>query len=191
MEVELWRCNELLLAEIDRLAPFGCDNPSPRFCVKGASITERRSTSTGEHLQVTLLNEKQGVIKGIAFRMGYLDKQPLTKADLVFALTRNTFRGITTIQMQIDSIEATREERENFALACPPELQQQDLLDSFQALLRFPLLPPFEPQPSTMEEMEEALLSGERGHLFLARCSRTAQQLLKNCRLHGKEIDIV
>ncbi len=59
--------NAELLAQLERLAPFGVGNPEPRFALPAVRIV-RPKTVGGDHLRCILTGADGGSLKGIAFR---------------------------------------------------------------------------------------------------------------------------
>lgn len=104
-EAEPEALTEALLDEMELLAPFGCDNPAPLLLTTGLSVEEARAVGAdGAHLKLTL--RKGGrVMGGIAFSMGRMASSMPPSADAVYSLGRNTFRGVTSLQMDVKAIK--------------------------------------------------------------------------------------
>lgn len=86
---------------MQRLAPFGSDNPYPTFLARGVAVTNCRSVGgKGEHLKLKL--KDNGVVwDGIAFRQGYLSSQVTSHLDIVFNLEADQWMGGETLQLNI------------------------------------------------------------------------------------------
>ena len=118
-ELTLSDCTDALLDEISRMAPFGCGNPAPLFLARGLRPEERRAVGAeGAHLKLTL---RQGgrMLGGIAFSQGALAATLPDEVDAVFSLGRNTFRGVTSLQLDVRALKPVRE-------ACAQALEAPD-----------------------------------------------------------------
>jgi len=91
-----------LLDEIYLLGPFGQENPEPTIGLERIKLEEQpRKISKGEHFQFSI-NNGQGFIRGIAWRMG--DNIPPTnkEIDLAFKLRRNYWNGKSSLQLVLE-----------------------------------------------------------------------------------------
>ena len=103
-ELGLEDCSNALLDEMNLMAPFGCDNPSPLLLARGLAVEERRAVGAdGAHLKLTLRQQKR-VMGGIAFGMGGMAGRLGERVDAVFSLGQNTFRGVTSLQMDVKAL---------------------------------------------------------------------------------------
>lgn len=88
-----------LVADTDRLAPFGAGNPRPTFVARGVRVVRSRAVSGG-HLQLTV--EQDGAVQGcIAFRMAERAPAVDSHIDIAFRPELNEWNGQTRIQLQI------------------------------------------------------------------------------------------
>ena len=94
-----------LLKEIDRLEPYGAQNPRPRFLAGGLQIVgEPRKIGGGErHLSFRV---KQGTasMRAVAFGMGDRAEELMSaggKCCLVFTPRRNEWNGYTSIEIEV------------------------------------------------------------------------------------------
>lgn len=107
--------------EIGKLEPYGLQNPEPVFYMGDVAINEIYSIGEGKHLKLIL--EKDGVIMyAVYFGMR---KEDFTfsegmKADIMFNLGYNDFRGNMTVQLIIKDVRP--ENRANRA-----KIEQQEL----------------------------------------------------------------
>ncbi len=177
-EVTLSDCTEALLSELDQMAPFGCGNPAPLFLSRGLHPEEFRAVGMGgAHLKLTLRQEGK-MLGGIAFGMGAMAQTLPDRIDAAFSLSRNTFRGTTSLQMDVKAIEPVRAARME-ALEKPNPLREQAaLLDS--------LLDAFSQKAGKAQErtepiqecdwtvLQHALDSRERGHLLVSHTAFSA-----------------
>lgn len=92
-----------LAEELDRLRPFGRENPTPRFLIPGARIEDLTEMGEGRHCRFTVASGG-GRAGGVAFgRNGFGDGgEP---QDLVAELSVNHWNGTMTPRLQV--IEAT------------------------------------------------------------------------------------
>jgi single-stranded-DNA-specific exonuclease len=102
--------------QIQQFAPFGKDNPEPRFLVKNAEINDLRLVgNSNKHLKMDLMifNEqsKQGKrIKAIAFNLGEWHNT-LNRGDsvnAVFELIANEWNGNRDLEMKIIDLKTVK-----------------------------------------------------------------------------------
>lgn len=107
-QVSLAEIDARLVRTLDRLQPFGQDNPTPVFCVFGvrAAVDSWRELRGG-HLKV-VVKDGPKLLDAIGFRMA--DRIPALAStpalDIAFAPQLNTWRGETTVQLVIKDIRA-------------------------------------------------------------------------------------
>lgn len=93
------------LSLLSRLEPTGCDNPPPLFLLQGAEVQSiRRVGKDGSHLRLAVLDEDLSIVEGIAFGAGDTADESPQKLDLLYRPTLNDFRGRTTVEAQVYSI---------------------------------------------------------------------------------------
>ena len=166
-ELPLEALNEETVTLLSRLEPFGMDNPAPRVVVRDVRMEGLRAVGRdGKHLQCTFQGD--GVQrKGIYFGgSAWLDK-PLGTVDVLGVPIRNTFRGTTTVQVQVTELQMRpaqlfeEPERET-------ETLWQDLTDAAA-----------NKDPVGVERVSlteaEGWLEKKRGTLVLCRCPGTAR----------------
>ncbi|BCJ88136.1 single-stranded-DNA-specific exonuclease RecJ [Effusibacillus dendaii] len=103
-EVDLLEVDTDLVASIEKLAPFGFGNPSPKLQLTGLEVERCRAVGQdGAHLQLTV-GLGAARLTGIAFRRGeeaaLIHRWP--RLDLVGGLTINEWNGNRTVQLVID-----------------------------------------------------------------------------------------
>ncbi len=91
---------------LNRLRPFGVDNPEPVFVTEGLEVKGKRLVGTdGSHLKLVLDDGKQ-IWHAIAFRMGsWLDTLP-DRIDVAYTLEINEWNGRQRLQLNVRDIKA-------------------------------------------------------------------------------------
>ncbi len=102
-ELDFSLLNQETYDEILRLEPFGAKNPSPVFVTRDVEIIEARDVGeSGKHKK--LLMGKNGLkIGGIAFN--FIDAIKKGKADIVYRLSQNEWRGNKTLELTVKEIK--------------------------------------------------------------------------------------
>ena len=95
--------------EIERLAPFGIDNPKPLFRFKNVTIqTVRTFGKQGDHLELQFKKDSGGAVKAIGFFMtpeSFARKiKEGERIDLIASLERSYFRGRPELRLRITDI---------------------------------------------------------------------------------------
>ena len=104
-DVTLPACTAALFGTLERMGPFGCANPAPRLCIRGA-ITARpaqRMGGGGKHLSVSLRGADGGAIRAVGFGLGdRADDLPAGVAvDVAFKPSLNNWRGVTSPELHV------------------------------------------------------------------------------------------
>ena len=92
--------------ELERLEPFGSDNPPPNLCITGATLTYTQPIGSGLHSRLKV--EKSGVnLDCIYFAMpsDELDVCEGMQVDVAFEPQINDFRGRSNVQLQVFDIK--------------------------------------------------------------------------------------
>ncbi len=97
-----------LVHELDRLEPFGAENPSPILSAKSINVSGYRPVGKdGRHLKLTIKTEQGKVIDAIGFGLaGFCDllfDNP-HNLDIAFSVEENTWNGKTDLQLNIVDI---------------------------------------------------------------------------------------
>lgn len=92
--------------EINRLQPFGVDNPTPSFAVKNIKIHKISVMSDGKHLRMTLLKDGK-YLDSVGFGMGeyYHHLEEGDIIDVAFALDINDYKGFQNVQLILKDIK--------------------------------------------------------------------------------------
>mgnify|MGYP000160612010 CR=1 FL=1 len=101
----------LMVEQVQTLAPFGRDNPSPVLCVRDVVLAEcaRRIGSGGAHLRLQLKQDRT-LMQAVGWRMGELAEQlPAgVRVDVVFEPKVNSWDGRRRPDMHIKDIRIVR-----------------------------------------------------------------------------------
>ncbi|MBQ9757857.1 MAG: single-stranded-DNA-specific exonuclease RecJ [Clostridia bacterium] len=92
--------------EINKLHPFGVDNPLPVFAVRNIKIHKISTMSEGKHLRMTLLKDNK-FFDAVGFGMGEYFNH-LKEGDFVevaFGLDINDYKGFKNIQLILKDIK--------------------------------------------------------------------------------------
>ncbi len=116
-EVQPQQMSTALAEQISSLEPFGIDNPTPHFVLRGATVCRISYIGGGKHTRLTL--ERDGyMLTGMYFGVG---EEELTlelgdKVDLFFSMDINDYRGTRSLQLIVRDIKPAEElerQREN------------------------------------------------------------------------------
>lgn len=116
-EISLPDLTRDLYRQLERLAPFGCDNPGPVLVSRGTQVVDCRNVGTdGSHLKMRLQTE-QCVMDAIGFglggRAGSLDA--LAGLDVAFALEQNEWNGRVNLQLNLKDLKPSHVSDNPFA----------------------------------------------------------------------------
>ena len=112
---------DMTLEQVDHLAqlePYGSGNPRPVFALLGATVDSVQAVGQGKHLKLRL-SKGPSRFDAIFFSMPEAAAQlePGCRVDAAFYLQANTFRGTTTLQLQLvdlrPSLTPSRHEAES------------------------------------------------------------------------------
>ncbi|MCC6679791.1 MAG: single-stranded-DNA-specific exonuclease RecJ [Phycisphaeraceae bacterium] len=103
-EVTLHDCELPVFEQIQKLAPFGRGNPSPRLLLRQVTLDRpaQRMGNHGKHLSL-YLRQEDARARAVAFSMGdYADELPAGAViDLVFKPQINHWNGRTTAELHV------------------------------------------------------------------------------------------
>ena len=182
-EIRLDECTDALYDELNLLAPFGCENPAPLLLCRSAALEERRAVGAeGAHLKLSLRQEGK-LLPGIAFSMGSKASALPERVDAVFALGKNTFRGVTSLQAEVQALLPVQESvREQFA-APDGEPERLALYNAVKSGLCLAAAqegtPPVKETFDTLDVLKEALSRLDRGILAVSRTHASALAALR------------
>ena len=92
------------MQELERLAPFGARNDAPVFLAREVYLAEAPRTIGSERNHLLLrLRKGEHVLKALAFRAGARAAELAlgTPIDAVFTPKWNTFRGETSLELEL------------------------------------------------------------------------------------------
>ena len=99
---------EVTLAEVEQLSllePYGAGNSRPAFALLGATVDSIQSVGQGKHLKLRL---SKGTCRFDAIFFSVTEEEcgvtTGSRVDVAFYLQANTFRGNTTLQLQLIDI---------------------------------------------------------------------------------------
>lgn len=94
--------------DINRLQPFGVNNPTPAFSVRNIKIHRISVMSEGKHLRMTLFKDGK-YLDAVGFGMGdyYSAFKEGDYIDVAFALDINDYKGFQNVQMILKDIRMT------------------------------------------------------------------------------------
>lgn len=98
--------------DINKLQPFGVDNPTPAFAVRNIKIHRISVMSDGKHLRMTLLKDGK-YLDSVGFGMGeyYNHLKEGDFVDVAFALDINDYKGFQNVQLILKDIKLTDSEQ--------------------------------------------------------------------------------
>ena len=103
------RCAEELYA----LEPYGCANPQPLFCLRGAKIESVTALSMGKHTKLLLSDPDDDNVTRAALVFGCRTEDFAYRAgdivDVVYTMEINEFRGERSAQMLVSDLHPTVE----------------------------------------------------------------------------------
>ncbi|MGB2798265.1 MAG: single-stranded-DNA-specific exonuclease RecJ, partial [Dehalococcoidia bacterium] len=100
-EIPLSSLNGKTFKMMQKLAPFGSDNPYPTFISRGIGVIKHRSVGAdGKHLKFKL-KDGDTTWDGIAFRLGNLSDEITPQLDIVYNLEVDRWGGGEMLQLKI------------------------------------------------------------------------------------------
>ncbi|HJO82794.1 MAG TPA: single-stranded-DNA-specific exonuclease RecJ [SAR202 cluster bacterium] len=88
---------------IQKLAPFGAENPSPVFVAEGVTVLDARAVGNGRHLKLKL-RDGGAAWDAIAFGQGSQVDAVRGGVDIAYGMEHNTWQGRTNIQLVIEDL---------------------------------------------------------------------------------------
>ena len=95
-----------LLADLDRLRPFGTGNEEPLFLLANVRVAGiSRMGAGGRHIRFAL-EENGRRLSGVAFRREEIPADAAGRSDLLFTLHENVYRGVRSLQLLLRDARA-------------------------------------------------------------------------------------
>lgn len=108
-EIPLSAITFTLLQELDRLEPYGADNPRPQFLATGVTVEQVRRIGQGESPRHLELHVSQGGqrFRCVGWNMAerYEELEKASQVCLAFTPQRNTYQGYTRIELRLLDIQ--------------------------------------------------------------------------------------
>lgn len=105
-EIDFEQLSLEFLDSYELLQPFGSKNPQPLFMSKQVWLTEAPRRLKNQHLKLFM---RQGLVEHDAIFFGGGERDlPDPPWDVAFTIDRNTFRGVTSLQVVIQDIRAAQ-----------------------------------------------------------------------------------
>jgi len=105
-EIDFEQLSLEFLDSYELLQPFGSKNPQPLFMSKNVWLTEAPRRLKHQHLKLFM---RQGVVEHDAIFFGGGERDlPDPPWDVAFTIDRNTFRGVTSLQVVIQDIRSAQ-----------------------------------------------------------------------------------
>jgi len=96
-----------LIADIERLQPFGAANPNPIFVLNNLTLLQKKLMGSNKnHLKLTLADTQNNTYDCIWWSKGDISLTSSDKLDIAFCPQTNTFNGNTTIQLILQDVHA-------------------------------------------------------------------------------------
>ncbi|MBI3089269.1 MAG: single-stranded-DNA-specific exonuclease RecJ [Candidatus Tectomicrobia bacterium] len=107
-EVELAALDFAFVSSLDRMAPFGIDNPAPVFCARGVTVLGEPRLMGREKQHVRLQVKQNATVSAavgfnLASSLRGFDWRG-RRADIVFRPNLNTWNGTTQVQLQLQDL---------------------------------------------------------------------------------------
>ena len=99
--VSLLEITEKLVNELSTLAPFGQENPSPKFAAFGVRVVTVRRVGDGSHLKLDFDDGRGGVIGAIGFSLGERAPKIDDRIDILFTPMVSTWRGRKRVELEL------------------------------------------------------------------------------------------
>lgn len=93
-----------IMEQIEKMQPWGCENPEPRLLLRGVTLRECRPVGRdGAHLKLVVVDQGGAMTRGIAFRAAeQMEKMTASRRlDLVFAPIINEWNGRRSTEIRL------------------------------------------------------------------------------------------
>ena len=187
-----------VVSELERLAPFGCGNPSPVFFLEDVSLSRIRAIgSQGQHFNGEARIDESVSLPVVAFGMEAPIENPLKRYDLLATLQNNEWKGKKSLQ---GVVQRYSQRPVPWSYWLENNYAEDEFVASFwmQALLE----PPQENETrflniadtaTALDEALEQLFASPFGNMVVAHTLPGMRSVLQNSyvRSHWKDIQVV
>lgn len=120
LDLPLERMDEELMRAIDRLEPFGQDNPAPVFRACAELLEKRPCGSENKHLQLIAAQSGKHV-RGIYYSEGPRADMYGQQVEILFKPSVNEWQGRVRVEMQVESMRNAQGADSHFVIRRDPE----------------------------------------------------------------------
>ncbi len=93
-----------LVADLERLAPFGAGNPAVVLQSRALEIVDLRTVGQGEVHRILKLKDAHGYEKKVVWWQGASWPEPFGQIDLAYKIRSSSYRGVNELQLEwVDS----------------------------------------------------------------------------------------
>ncbi|WP_448533821.1 single-stranded-DNA-specific exonuclease RecJ [Parathermosynechococcus lividus] len=104
-ELHFSQLNWEFYEQVERLQPFGSENPQPVFCSRRVTVVSQSTMGKhGEHLKLTLQQGNSPPMKAKAWRWGQVLPLP-SPIDIAYTLVTNTWNGETHLELELQGVQ--------------------------------------------------------------------------------------
>lgn len=103
--VDLTELDTKVMAELNRLGPFGYGNPAPVLCCYGIKPLHIKTVGKDNGVLRLTLPVARSQITAVGFRLGHLAAELSGPQDLAFTLTLNDWRGKQQLELRLRHIK--------------------------------------------------------------------------------------
>lgn len=105
-EIQAASIDKTLVADLERVGPFGMGNPEPLFILRAAQVLARRQVGDG-HLKLQLASPTHPAgLSAIGFRLAAHDHASADYLDLAFTPFLSHFSGAPRVELRIKALRA-------------------------------------------------------------------------------------
>lgn len=116
-----------LIADIERLQPFGASNPNPVFAMYNLTLLQKKLMGSNKnHLKLVVEDSQHNTYDCIWWSKGDISLQSGDILDISFCPQTNTYNGSTTIQLILQDIHADNLKEENTSSSPNTEMKIYD-----------------------------------------------------------------
>ena len=121
-KLEWGQINPHLIELVNQMAPFGMDNPSPKFVVENVSLGAQKELGEGgRHMKFILTNKgDKNHIEALYWNFGAREKlNPASKHSFVVVPELNTFNNQTKVQLIVEDYQSAESAKTETSAMAP------------------------------------------------------------------------